>query len=135
MTHAKSARTQAENDVDLHVGQRVKMRRTMLGVSQDKLAEACGITFQQIQKYESASNRISVSRLMQIAAVLEVRVGFFFEGLPDQAEGGADDPMKSNVALDVVRMFGKLDPGAQKNVTDLLRTMAGERPPAQQIAA
>src|SRR5271167_1410767 len=65
---------------DKHVGQRVRMRRLMLGLSQTKLADALGLTFQQVQKYEKGTNRIGGSRLQRISAVLQVRVGFFFEG-------------------------------------------------------
>lgn len=69
---------------DVHVGSRVRMRRMMLGMSQEKLADALALTFQQIQKYEKGSNRISASRLQQIAGTLQVRESFFFEGGPHQ---------------------------------------------------
>src|ERR671912_2088128 len=68
--------------VDRHVGSRVRMRRMMVGVSQEKLGDSCGITFQQIQKYEKGTNRIGASRLHQIARILEVPVEFFYEGAP-----------------------------------------------------
>jgi transcriptional regulator with XRE-family HTH domain len=70
---------------DVHVGRRVRMRRMMLGMSQEKLGDALGITFQQVQKYEKGTNRISASRLQRTAEVLHVLVPFFFEGLPDGA--------------------------------------------------
>jgi transcriptional regulator with XRE-family HTH domain len=70
---------------DLHVGKRVRMRRMMLGLSQTQLGDALGITFQQVQKYERGTNRISASRLQRTADVLQVPVPFFFEGLPDGA--------------------------------------------------
>jgi transcriptional regulator with XRE-family HTH domain len=70
------------NPTDKHVGQRVRMRRLMLGVTQEKLGDAIGITFQQVQKYEKGTNRISSSRLQQIASVLQVAPTFFFEGGP-----------------------------------------------------
>ena len=69
--------------IDKYVGSRVRMRRLMLGMSQEKLGDALGITFQQVQKYEKGKNRISASRLQQISHVLRVPVGFFFEGVPD----------------------------------------------------
>jgi transcriptional regulator with XRE-family HTH domain len=75
------------NFVDKHVGSRVRMRRMLIGMSQEKLGEALGITFQQIQKYEKGTNRISASRLQQIASVLGVTIGFFYEGLPVEEAG------------------------------------------------
>jgi transcriptional regulator with XRE-family HTH domain len=72
----------APNPTDKHVGARVRMRRMMLGMSQEKLGDALGLTFQQVQKYEKGANRIGASRLQQIAEVLQVPVSFFFEGAP-----------------------------------------------------
>ena len=77
----------APNPIDRHVGSRVRMRRMMLAISQEKLAHALGLTFQQVQKYEKGTNRIGAGRLQQIARILKVPVGFFFEGSP--REGGA----------------------------------------------
>src|SRR6201991_3320337 len=77
----------APNPIDKHVGSRVRMRRMMLGMSQEKLGAALGLTFQQVQKYEKGSNRIGASRLQQIAHILQVPVAFFFEGAP-APEGG-----------------------------------------------
>src|SRR3954462_12677420 len=74
--------TKAPNPTDRHVGSRVRMRRMMLGMSQEKLGDALGLTFQQIQKYEKATNRIGASRLQQISLVLQVPISFFFEGVP-----------------------------------------------------
>src|SRR6204780_5005003 len=71
------------NTVDQHVGSRVRMRRTMLGMSQEKLGNALNLTFQQVQKYEKGTNRIGASRLLHISNILEVPVEFFFEGVPD----------------------------------------------------
>jgi transcriptional regulator with XRE-family HTH domain len=68
--------------IDTHVGKRVRMRRMMLGISQTKLGDALGLTFQQVQKYEKGTNRISASRLQHIAQIFEVPVTFFFEGAP-----------------------------------------------------
>ena len=75
--------TKAPNPVDKYVGSRVRMRRIMLGMSQEKLGEALGLTFQQVQKYEKGTNRIGASRLQQISGILQVPVSFFFEGTPD----------------------------------------------------
>ena len=70
------------NPIDRHVGSRVRMRRILLGMSQEKLGEALGLTFQQVQKYEKGTNRISASRLQQFSSILQVPISFFFEGLP-----------------------------------------------------
>ena len=79
------------NPIDKHVGSRVRMRRMMLGMSQEKLGDSLSLTFQQVQKYEKGTNRIGASRLQQIAAILQVPVSFFFEGAPHapgQVESG-----------------------------------------------
>jgi transcriptional regulator with XRE-family HTH domain len=73
-------------NVDRHVGTRVRMRRMMLGVSQEKLGGALGLTFQQIQKYEKGTNRISASRLQHVSQILQVPIPFFFEGVPGSVE-------------------------------------------------
>src|SRR6266702_2790302 len=75
-------RKKAPNPTDQHVGSRVRMRRLMLGMSQTKLGDALGLTFQQVQKYEKGTNRISASRLQHISNILQVQVPFFFEGAP-----------------------------------------------------
>jgi transcriptional regulator with XRE-family HTH domain len=79
----------APNPIDKHVGSRVRMRRMMLGMSQEKLGDALGLTFQQVQKYEKGTNRIGASRLQQISDILQVPVSFFFEGAPTSASGTA----------------------------------------------
>jgi transcriptional regulator with XRE-family HTH domain len=79
--------TKAPNPVDKYVGSRVRMRRIMLGMSQEKLGEALGLTFQQVQKYEKGTNRVGASRLQQISEILQVPVSFLFEGGPS---GGAN---------------------------------------------
>lgn len=86
------------NPIDVHVGGRVRFRRMMLGVSQEKLGEKLGLTFQQIQKYEKGANRIGASRLYRIAQVLGVSVDFFFQDLPDEVSDSAAE--------------GRLDPGS-----------------------
>src|ERR1700730_3906085 len=77
----------APNPIDKHVGSRVRMRRMMLGMSQEKLGNNLGLTFQQVQKYEKGTNRIGASRLQQISQILQVSVSFFFEGAPANANG------------------------------------------------
>ena len=89
--------TKSPNPIDKHVGSRVRMRRIMLGMSQEKLGDALGLTFQQVQKYEKGTNRIGASRLQHISHILQVPVAFFFEGAPSvpgapQAEGTAPSP-------------------------------------------
>ena len=76
----------APNPVDRHVGSRVRMRRIMLGMSQEKLGEGLGLTFQQIQKYEKGANRIGASRIQQISEILQVPVSFLFEGVPGASD-------------------------------------------------
>jgi transcriptional regulator with XRE-family HTH domain len=83
----------APNPTDKHVGSRVRMRRMMLGMSQEKLGEALGLTFQQVQKYEKGTNRIGASRLQHISHTLQVPVAFFFEGAPSVAGASRSDGM------------------------------------------
>ncbi len=85
--------------VDNHVGSRVRMRRLMLGVTQEILAEALGVTFQQVQKYEKGTNRISASRLQHISQILQVPVTFFFEGAPGGSDGAPGVPTYVNEFL------------------------------------
>jgi transcriptional regulator with XRE-family HTH domain len=83
----------APNPVDKHVGSRVRMRRMMISLSQEKLGDALGLTFQQVQKYEKGTNRIGASRLSEIAQILQVPVAFFFEGAPRSDTAANDDTM------------------------------------------
>jgi transcriptional regulator with XRE-family HTH domain len=83
----------APNPIDKHVGARVRMRRMMLGMSQEKLGNSLGLTFQQVQKYEKGTNRIGASRLQQISHILQVPVSFFFEGAPTVATAPRVDGM------------------------------------------
>src|SRR5579884_660298 len=78
------------NPVDLHVGARIRMRRKSLGVSQERLADSLGLTFQQVQKYERGANRVSASKLYEIARALQTSVAYFFDGLADPAEAVLD---------------------------------------------
>jgi transcriptional regulator with XRE-family HTH domain len=111
-----------KNPTDAHVGSRVKMRRMMMGMSQEKLGDALGITFQQVQKYEKGTNRVGASRLQHMSEVLQVPVGFFFEGLmeersADQADiSGEMFPIQdvnqffaTRDGLDLARAFMKID--------------------------
>ncbi len=124
------------NPVDLHVGGRVRIRRKLLGVSQDQLAGALGLTFQQVQKYERGSNRISASKLYQIATTLQVPMSFFFEGLADPMDNGERDPVASKVergvqtflatpeGLEMAQLFPRIGRGpVRRQVLNLVRTM------------
>src|SRR5213595_1416279 len=93
------AAKKSPNPIDKHVGSRVRMRRMMLAMSQGKLGDALGITFQQVQKYEKGANRIGAGRMQQIAHVLQVPVGFFFEGASDGSVLGKSEEGTRSVAL------------------------------------
>lgn len=131
------------NPIDVHVGARVKMRRTLLGMSQEKLGEAIGLTFQQVQKYERGLNRISASRLFDIGKVLEVPISFFFEEMDDQVAelsprmlAGASelaeepvlfdyDPMTKKETLELVRCYYMIpDRRLAKKVLEMVKVMA-----------
>lgn len=120
--------------VDVHVGMRLRQRRTLLGMSQEKLAKAFGVSFQQVQKYERGANRISASRLHLLTRILDVPVAYFFEGLPTEiqerpmpVDPDAPDKMSSRETLELVRAYYKiLDPGVRKRLVDLARALGRE---------
>ncbi|MAS11790.1 MULTISPECIES: helix-turn-helix domain-containing protein [unclassified Nitratireductor] len=126
------------NPIDIHVGGRIRLRRNMLGMSQEKLGESLGITFQQIQKYEKGTNRVGASRLQAIASVLSAPVSFFFEGAPGEeseagrgmAEDGADfvvDFLNSSEGVQLNRAFAKIsDPKVRRRIIDLVKVLAVE---------
>ncbi len=127
------------NPTDKHVGSRVRMRRMMLGMSQEKLGDALSLTFQQVQKYEKGTNRIGASRLQQIAHFLQVPVSFFFEGAPDLPSGVAtgmnDAPSPAYVSdflatsdgLALTKAFMQIkDPKLRRRIVDLVSQIAGE---------
>jgi transcriptional regulator with XRE-family HTH domain len=126
----------APNPVDKHVGSRVRMRRMMLAMSQEKLGDALGLTFQQVQKYEKGTNRIGASRLQQISLILEVPVSFFFEGAPsDRPPVSGDAPSPAYVTdflattdgLTLVKAFMRIpNPRLRRRIVDLVEEMAGE---------
>lgn len=110
--------------VDNHVGQRIRQRRWVVGMTQQQLAQAVGIKFQQIQKYETGMNRVSSSRLWEIAAALEVPISFFFEGL----DGGIDasqstDLLDSKETLDLLRTYYAIPEAQRKRLFDLARSL------------
>lgn len=123
------------NPIDKHVGSRVRMRRLLLGMSQEKLGEALGITFQQIQKYEKGTNRIGASRLQQISGVLNAPVAFFFEEAPGEnkagfAEEGSDyvaDFMATTEGLNLMKAFMSIrDAKVRRRIVDLCSSLAEE---------
>lgn len=129
------------NPVDLHVGKRLRQRRTLLGLSQEKLAETMGVTFQQIQKYERGKNRISASRLFQLSRILEVHISYFFEKFGEDASGFTipsydladnvqaslddEDVMQKRETLNLVRTYYSIEnPKIRKDIMNLIKTMA-----------
>src|SRR3954463_9950619 len=89
----RTEREHRPSPIDVHVGGRVRLRRTLLGMSQEKLGDALGLTFQQVQKYERGVNRIGASRLFDLSRVLDVPIGFFFDDMPDALGGGGGGRM------------------------------------------
>ncbi len=127
------------NPIDGHVGGRVRQRRMLLGMSQEMLGKAVGLTFQQIQKYERGINRIGASRLFTLSKVLNVPISYFFEDMPRalaaagaKARGFADstatyeaDPMANRETAELVRAYYRIqDPKQRRRVLELLRSMA-----------
>lgn len=130
------------NPIDIHVGSRVRLRRILVGMSQERLGEEIGLTFQQIQKYEKGSNRISASRLYQISHILNVPVQYFFEDVPesDRRQAGAGngrgatheiiDFISSAEGLQLNKAFADIgDPAVRRKLVELLKTLA-EKPEA-----
>ena len=128
----------APNPIDKHVGSRVRMRRMMLSMSQEKLGDALGLTFQQVQKYEKGTNRIGASRLQQISQILQVPVAFFFEGAPSlnpQPDGMKDAPSPAYVSdflatsegLALTKAFTRIkEPKLRRRIVDLVEEIAEE---------
>jgi transcriptional regulator with XRE-family HTH domain len=127
------------NPIDTHVGSRIRLRRNMLGMSQEKLGENLGITFQQIQKYEKGTNRVGASRLQAIASILGVPVAFFFEDAPGQepgmARGFAEDASASfavefcstTEGLQLNRAFVRItDPKVRRKIIDLVKALSDD---------
>ncbi|MFT0891736.1 helix-turn-helix domain-containing protein [Pseudochelatococcus sp. G4_1912] len=129
--------TNNANKIDIYVGGRVKARRQVLGISQEKLGGALGVTFQQVQKYEKGSNRISASRLQQIGAVLGVPAAYFFEGLQGLTGGlsgfaeEAQAPFKNDIistdeGMQLMRAFLRIeDPSVRRRIIELVESIAG----------
>ncbi|WP_300032205.1 helix-turn-helix transcriptional regulator [uncultured Roseobacter sp.] len=116
--------------VDVHVGKRIRQRRWLVGMTQQKLAECVGIKFQQIQKYETGANRVSASRLWDIADALEVDVAFFFEGLKSDGGEAAEadaipaDMMGDKEAMDLVRSYYAIPENQRRRLFELARVLS-----------
>ena len=137
-----SGRGGGPNPVDVHVGQRVRQRRTLLGLSQEKLGEALGLTFQQVQKYERGANRIGASRLFDLANILDTDVNYFFEDMQDDVAAAAPsklhgmteevttvgpepDPMAKRETLELVRAYYRIgNPQVRKRLFEMTKALA-----------
>lgn len=133
------------NPVDVHVGTRVRLRRTLLGMSQEKLGQAVGLTFQQVQKYERGVNRISAARLHKLSQVLDVPVLFFFDDMPPELAGASGsnlsgmsatpvesvevEAMSRRETIELVRAYYRVgDPLVRRRIGDLVKSIAGPIP-------
>ena len=129
--------------IDVHVGSRVRLRRTLMGMSQERLGDALGLTFQQVQKYERGVNRIGASRLFDLARVLDVPIGFFFDDMPPEMGGVArsrfgvtsgfaeaqdgfeDDTLHRRETLELVRAYYRItDTAVRKRVFELIKSLS-----------
>lgn len=142
--YSLSKRGEGPNPIDIHVGQRLRLRRTLLGLSQETLGEAVGITFQQLQKYERGANRISASRLFNLSQVLGVPVTFFFDDLPVQdVETPVDEPsetqefesMARRETLELVRAYYRIpEETVRRRTFELVKALAGDSADGQKDA-
>jgi len=138
---ARTAAKDGPNPVDIHVGGRVRLRRTLLGMSQDKLAQALGLTFQQVQKYERGANRISASKLYQLSQILDVPLSFFFDDMPSELAAGGEghavsggdhepygpDTMSKRETLELVRAYYRIpDEGLRHKIYALVKAAGAE---------
>jgi transcriptional regulator with XRE-family HTH domain len=123
------------DEIDIHLGRRLRRRRRLLGLTQQELAHACGVRFQQIQKYECAANRMSAARLWQLAEVLEVPISYFYEGLTrDQRESleregtapSTSETLASKETQDLIHAYYQLGERPRRRLLDLAKAMNGE---------
>jgi len=139
----KNFRVTNNNAIDMHVGKRVRLRRTLLGLSQEQLAVSLNLTFQQVQKYERGANRISASRLWDISQILDVSIGYFFDDMSSQTklasprkigkdahllseEDFGKDPMARRETLELVRTYYSItQPIVRKRVSEMIKSVAG----------
>lgn len=129
------------NPIDVHVGQRIRQRRTLLGLTQEKLGDAIGLTFQQVQKYERGANRVSSSRLFDLSRILDVPIAFFFEEMPGDVQRKSPaklmnvsdleiveyepDPLAKRETLEFVRAYYKItSKPARRRLADLVKSLA-----------
>lgn len=137
--HGRRSKSDKPHPVDVHVGSRLRLRRTLLGMSQEKLGHAIGLTFQQVQKYERGANRIGASRLYELSRALDVSVGFFFDELDPALVGGlasargmgeatpdfAAEPLMKRETLELVRAYLRIaEPSLRRRVFDLAKAIA-----------
>lgn len=141
----RAERESRASPIDAHVGSRIRLRRTLLGLSQERLGDALGLTFQQVQKYERGINRVGASRLFDLARVLDVPISFFFDDMPEPLASsapnlagagfggmaetkqgfGSDAVMNRRETIDLVRAYYRIsDPAVRKRVFDLIRSLA-----------
>jgi len=141
------------NPIDVHVGKRLRLRRTLLGMSQERLGESLGLTFQQVQKYERGANRIGSSRLFELGQILDVPVSFFFDDMPGTTAAGAhgtasarglaeegatfehdlDDqlPLDKRETLELIRAYYRIsDPAVRKRLFELTKALGNLSGPA-----
>lgn len=128
------------NPIDIHVGSRIRLRRTMLGMSQEKLGDSLGITFQQVQKYEKGANRVGASRLQHIAEILNVPIPFFFEGSPGSLEDDSQaasnsDFMNSKECVALAAAFSGIeDKRVRQSILSLVRSLSRDQSAAQDVS-
>ena len=122
------------NNIDVHLGKRLRRRRRLLGLTQQQLAGACGVRFQQIQKYECGANRISAARLWQLSEALEVPVGYFYDGLSEAAQQreataeaeGNGEMFARKETLDLIRAYYQLGERPRRRLLDLAKSLNGD---------
>lgn len=144
-TTGAAERESRSSPIDAHVGARIRLRRTLMGMSQERLGEALGLTFQQVQKYERGVNRVGASRLFDLSRVLDVPISFFFDDMPEPLAGlngsysssratggfsesqdgfGTDEMLNRRETLELVRAYYRIhEPAVRKRVFDLIKSM------------
>lgn len=121
-------RTDEDTSIDEYIGKRIHLRRKLVHMSQERLADAIGVTFQQVQKYENGLNRVSGSRLVKVARALDCPPAFFFEGLEDLPSAlDPSDPLKSTNVLEAARLFHDLEESHKGTLLNLLRALTSAR--------
>jgi transcriptional regulator with XRE-family HTH domain len=117
------------DEIDVHLGRRLRRRRRLLGLTQQELAQACGVRFQQIQKYECGANRMSAGRLWQLAEVLEAPVSYFYEGFAERRAGAGEEAAEifaRKETRDLVRAYYQLGEHPRRRLLDLAKSLNGE---------